>query len=108
MTSVGTRLERLAPAEGEQPAGEVGAALGRHADRFGERAQLSSVELVGEHVGIEQDRGEQIVEVVRDAAGELADRLHALRLRELRLGALLFGDVGRGSSRPTRPCPAAS
>jgi hypothetical protein len=31
---------------------------------------------------------------VRHAAGQLADRLHALRLRELRLGMLLLGDVG--------------
>ena len=54
---------------------------------------LSSSTL-GQHVGIEQDRGQQVVEVVRDPAGELAERFHALRLRELQLGVLLLGDVG--------------
>ena len=34
------------------------------------------------------DDGEQVVEVVRDAAGEPADRLHLLRLLELALGLL--------------------
>ena len=40
------------------------------------------------------DAGEHVVEVVRDAAGELADGLHLLRLAKLRLGlpqALLAG-----------------
>ena len=31
------------------------------------------------------DRGQDIVEIVRDAAGELADRLHLGRLRDLAL-----------------------
>ena len=34
------RLQHLAAAEGEQPPRQVGAALGRHAHRFGKRAQL--------------------------------------------------------------------
>ena len=34
---------------------------------------------------VAEDRGQQVVEVVRDAAGELADRLHLLRLVQLRL-----------------------
>ena len=38
-------------------------------------------------------RGQQIVEVVRDAAGQLADRLHLLRLGELDFEALLLGHV---------------
>ena len=44
---------------------------------------------------------QQVVEVVRDAAGEPADRLHLLRLAQLLLGlaqrllgALALGDVG--------------
>jgi hypothetical protein len=44
-------------------------------------------------IAIADDRLEQIVEVVRDAARELADRLHLLRLRELRLERLLLGRV---------------
>lgn len=35
--------------------------------------------------------GEQIVEVVRDAARELSHRLHLLRLHELRLQLFLLG-----------------
>jgi hypothetical protein len=38
-------------------------------------------------------RGQQVVEVVGDAAGELADRLHLLRLGELHLELLALGDV---------------
>lgn len=38
-------------------------------------------------------RGQQIVEIVRDTTGELADRLHLLRLRKLSFKIFLFGDV---------------
>ena len=34
------------------------------------------------------DHRQHIVEIVRDAAGQLADRLHLLDLAELRLGGL--------------------
>ena len=43
-----------------------------------------------DHAGVAENRGEHVVEVVRDAAGELADRLHLLRLGELPLEAQLF------------------
>ena len=50
---------------------------------------------------------EQIVEVVRDAAGELADRFHLLRLAQLRLDPLFVGDVSdeqqQRGSRPSHP-----
>jgi hypothetical protein len=36
-------------------------------------------------VAMADDRGQDVVEVVRDAAGELADRLHLGRLRNLAL-----------------------
>ena len=39
------------------------------------------------------DRSEQIVEVVRDAAGQLADRIHLARLDQLSFRALAVGDV---------------
>ena len=39
------------------------------------------------------DDGEDVVEVVRDAAGELADGLHLLRLPQLLLGGDLVGEV---------------
>ena len=43
------------------------------------------------------DAGQQIVEIVRDAAGQLADRFHLLRLAQLLLGAAQrFGGVALG------------
>ena len=47
-----------------------------------------------QHVGVPADHGEQVVEVVRDAAGELADRLEPRGLRELVLEELALGGVG--------------
>ncbi len=40
-------------------------------------------ELLDHELAVPEDAGEQVVEVVRDAAGELADRFHLLRLAEL-------------------------
>ena len=45
--------------------------------------------------GVALDDGEQVVEVVRDARGELADGLHLLRLPELVLEMQPLGDVLR-------------
>ena len=59
---------------------------------------------------VAHDGRQQIVEVVRDAAGELADRLHLLRLTQLLLGALALGDsraarcfVASSSARSFQP-----
>ena len=40
------------------------------------------------------DGGEQVVEIVGDAAGELTHRLHLVALSQLQLHRLVFGDVG--------------
>ena len=57
----------------------------------------SSVELAlglgAQQRRVARDDREQVVEVVRDAAGEAPDRLHATRLLELLLEAALLGDV---------------
>ena len=42
---------------------------------------------------IAQHRGQQVVEVVRHAAGELADRFQLLQLAQLVLGAVALGDL---------------
>ena len=49
------------------------------------------------------DAGQQIVEVVRDAAGQLADRLHLLRLAQRLLGLRNASSASRSAvtSRPT-------
>ena len=50
--------------------------------------------MVGEEeVGEADDRGEQVVEVVGDAAREPADRLELVALRELLLERALVGDL---------------
>ena len=52
--------------------------------------------VIGEQqVGIADDRRQHVVEVMRDAAGKLSDRLHLLRLRELLLQLALLRGVER-------------
>ena len=46
-----------------------------------------------QQLGVAEDRGQEIVEVVGDAAGELADRIHLLRLDQLRFELPAFGDI---------------
>src|SRR5204862_4150 len=57
-------------------------------------------EILDEHLGVAEDRREQVVEVVRDAARQLPDRVHLERVPELLLalaervfGPLPFGQV---------------
>ena len=46
-----------------------------------------------DQIGIQHDGGEQIVEVMGDAADQSAYRFHLLRFAELFFGVLVFGDV---------------
>ena len=48
---------------------------------------------MGEHFGVALDDGQEIVEVVRDASGQLADRFHFLCLSKAQLHPLLLRDV---------------
>src|SRR6478752_4668912 len=87
-------LERLAPAERKQLAGQVacpdrGVADGGHLLPAG----VASVELALQQVAVADHRRHQVVEVVRDAAGELADGLHLLRLAQLLLELMAAADV---------------
>jgi hypothetical protein len=81
--------------EREQLARELRGAVGR---------PLDLDELVGARPGadpspgdlaVAADDGQQVVEVVRDAAGELPDRLHLLRLAELVLEHAALGHVAQ-------------
>ena len=47
----------------------------------------------GDELAVAADRGEEVVEVVRDPAGEASDRLELLRLVQLLLERLALGDV---------------
>ena len=75
-------------------AGQVGAAFGGLVDHLGDRRKLR---LVGDRVRQDLDRAgddrQDVVEVVGDAAGQLAHGLHLLRLPDLRFGRLLLGQV---------------
>ncbi len=69
------RLQRLLPGEGEQPLRQLGAARGGSIDCV---QHLVSANLVLEKFDIAEDNRQQVVEVVRNAAGELADRFQPL------------------------------
>ena len=83
------RIERLAAREGEQAVGQGGGALGRAHRGLGVALDVlrPSLRDAGLHeVEGADDAGEQVVEVVGDAAGELAHRLHLLGLAQRLLG----------------------
>ena len=96
-------LQVLAPREGEHALGQRRAALRALHGVVEQRHQLGIVrQPLAHQLEAAEHRHQQIVEVVRDAAGELADRIHLLRLEQrlaglleplLRLAAL--GDVAR-------------
>ena len=75
------RPQRLPAREGEQLPHQAGGAVGVLLDVHDVLEGRVARPVVGEQeVGEADDRRQHIVEVVRDAAGELADRLHLLAL----------------------------
>ena len=95
------RLDDLLAAEGEKLAGERGgasAASGRPAgaNRRRPRRGRPRREL---HAGVPLDDGEHVVEIVRDARGELADGLQLLRMAELLFEVALLAHVERRDER---------
>src|SRR3954469_14388474 len=50
-------------------------------------------ETVHDEIGVSADRDEEVVEIVRDTAGEPAERFHLLRLPQLLLEALPLSQV---------------
>ncbi len=108
------RPQRLLAREGQQLPDQRRRAVGVLLDvhDVGEGRVRRAV--VGEQqVRRHDDGGQHVVEVVRDAAGELADRLHLLALRHLAFERLLLGGVDGvddrrflGASSP--PVPSAT
>src|ERR687892_1742453 len=87
-------LEHLPAAESEELAREVGRPLGRALHLPGVPAPWIVVgESTLEEVGVPQDPGQQVVEVVRDAPGETADGFQLLRPEQLLLEPLVLRDV---------------
>ncbi len=90
------RAQRLPAREREQLPHQPRRAIGVLADLHDVLERRVGRPVVDQQkVGIADDRGQHVVEVVRDAAGELADRLHLLALREILLQRALLGGVER-------------
>ena len=85
-------IERLAPREGQQPLRQHRRALravrgvGDHARQSLARGVAPGLQAALGDLQIAADDGEQIVEIMRDAAGQLSDRFHLLRLPKHVLG----------------------
>ena len=88
------RLRGLTAAEGEQLTRESRAAIDRLLDfrRFVARG-LARLQLHQQQVGRAHDAHQDVVEVVRDAAGQPADGFELLRLTQLFLERTALGDV---------------
>ncbi|GIL40858.1 hypothetical protein TMPK1_30950 [Rhodospirillales bacterium TMPK1] len=83
------RLQRdfLRARESQQLTGEARAAFGG-AQGVGDQPRRACVmHMVAHDIQRSDHRLQQIVEIVRDAAGQLSQRLHLLRLAQLRFGA---------------------
>ena len=89
------RLRELPAREQQQLARQRRGALGRVHDLVRRLGRAAGRERVLEHARVAADHGQQIVEVVRDAAREAADRVHLLRLAQLLLERELLGEVAR-------------
>jgi hypothetical protein len=83
----GLGTQRLTAPKGEQLLGEACPLFGSLKDQGGEPAAFRLLQLLGQHFGVADHDGEQVVEVVGDAPRELAHRLHLLRLAQLLLEA---------------------
>ena len=83
------RLEHLPPAEGQELRGQGRGAVGRVSDQVGVAVgTILGIESRKYALAVAGDRGQKVVEVVSDAAGEAADRLEPLRITELLLEAV--------------------
>ncbi len=99
------RPQGLAARKGEQLADKSRGAIGILLDLHNVLEGRIGRPVIGEQqIGIADDRGQHIVEVMRDAARELADRLHLLRLREIFLQGAQFRRIERidRRARPVR------
>ena len=90
------RLDDLLAAEGEQLARQARGTRARPLDlRHVDLARIVGIEIVQYQVAVPENHGQQIVEVVRDAAGQPPDGFHLLRLLVLLFERAALGDVKR-------------
>ena len=98
-------LLRLLAREAEQLGDETGGAVRRRLDVLDVLVgRIARPMRLQQQIGKADDRRQHVVEVVRDAARELADGLHLLRLRDAAFERLLLGRVDdverrRGAAR---------
>ena len=82
-------LQLLLAREGQHALGQGGAPLRRVPGVVDEPGDVGPVaEVPPGHFEAADHRGQQVVEIMRDAAGQLAERVHLLRLEERRLRLL--------------------
>ena len=84
----GHRRDRLAAGECQELTRQALAAARSRVDRLGGFQQLGIGEPAPQNLRVTAHDHQQIVEVVSDAPGQLAERFHLLRLRKLLLRAL--------------------
>ncbi len=94
-------LQGLAARKGQQLAHQAGRPVGvlAHLDDVGETGITGAVALQ-QQIAKADHRGQQIVEIMGDAAGQLAHRLHFLRLGELRLEIAVFRGIDEVNDQP--------
>ena len=99
------RSQRLPLGEGEQALDQRLGTIGRLHRAVDQPVFAIAADAAPlEHVERADDRGQQIVEIMRDAAGELAHRLQLLRLAQRLLGEPAAGGLDRlGDDRDDRP-----
>ena len=61
------------------------------------RRWITTAQSPRHEVAVTEDHRQQVVEIVRHPARQLADRFHFLRLAKLILQVLAFGDVRPGA-----------
>jgi len=92
-------LKQLPAAESKQLAGERGGAVGDFADLLAiGPGGIGGLDLIEGEVAVALDDGEEIVEIVRDAAGETAEGVHFLRLAKLVFELFALGFIALKSA----------
>lgn len=95
------RLQRLLARKRQKLADEIGGPVSVLLDLLDIREGLIAGRVAQQQQIAEPDHGrQQIIEIMRDAARELADQIHLLGLEELGLKALLFGQIEDMDDQP--------
>ena len=97
-----THLQRLLAGKCQQLTDQSGCAIGVLRD-LSQICVILIAFAMPQHEKVAMTRygGQQIVEIMSDAAGQLTDRLHFLALDELRFQSLEFGRIVENRQKPT-------